>query len=68
MRLSCRQSWEHSIRRLKTALEQEGPMKVITEFTIAALVAAFLVRVAFQMNHAQAEASIVPTVGWGLRL
>jgi hypothetical protein len=41
-------------------------MKTITELTIAAVVVAFLVMVAVQIDHAQAGASIGSTAGWGL--
>jgi hypothetical protein len=44
-----------------SVLEQENTMKAIIELTIAAAAVAFLVAVAFQINHAQAR-SPVPIV------
>jgi hypothetical protein len=48
-------------------LEQEDTMKTITELTIAAVVVAFLVVAAVEIDHAQAGASIGLSAGWGLR-
>ena len=39
-------------------LEQEDTMKAITELTIAAVVVAFLVAAAFQINRAEARSPI----------
>ena len=39
-------------------LEQEDTMKAITELTIAAVAVAFLVAVAFQIDHAQARSPV----------